>query len=100
MAVQNPGIYRGLGRLASSTQIRVTTAKPASEYGFAEGARMGKLLSSGFGADLTNDPRFDSNGHRVQTRQQLDHLMQDGFQKLTAAEVMAGLKGRQIAKPG
>jgi itaconate CoA-transferase len=47
--------------------------------------------------DLTNDPRYDSNAHRVQNRQQLDHLMQDVFQKLTAAEIMARLEAAQIA---
>jgi itaconate CoA-transferase len=47
--------------------------------------------------DLTNDPRYDSNAHRVQNRQQLDHLMQDVFQKLTAAEITARLEAAQIA---
>ena len=43
------------------------------------------------------DPRFDSNAKRVQNRQQLDRVMQDVFQKLTAAEIMARMEAAQIA---
>lgn len=43
------------------------------------------------------DPRFDSNSKRVQNRQQLDLVMQDVFQKLTAAEIIARLESAQIA---
>lgn len=43
------------------------------------------------------DPRFDSNAKRVQNRQQLDLVMQDVFQKLTAAEIIARLESAQIA---
>jgi len=46
---------------------------------------------------LFSDPRFDSNAHRVQNREQLDRAMQDVFQKLTAAEIVARLEKAQIA---
>jgi itaconate CoA-transferase len=48
-------------------------------------------------SELINDPRYDSNAHRVQNRQQLDRVMQDVFQKLTATEIMARLEAAQIA---
>src|ERR1022692_1357688 len=41
---------------------------------------------------LFRDPRFDSNARRVQNRQQLDQVMQDVFQKLTAVEIIARLE--------
>ncbi len=43
------------------------------------------------------DPRFDSNAKRVQNRPQLDQVMQEVFQKLTAAEIIARLEAAQIA---
>jgi itaconate CoA-transferase len=43
------------------------------------------------------DPRFDSNAKRVQNRPQLDQIMQDVFQQLTAAEIIARLEAAQIA---
>ena len=43
------------------------------------------------------DSRFDSNTRRVQNRQQLDQIMQNVFQKLTAAEIIARLEAAQIA---
>ena len=46
---------------------------------------------------LAQDPRFDSNARRVQNRQQLDQVMRDVFQKLTAAEIIARLEAAQIA---
>lgn len=46
---------------------------------------------------LSTDPRFDSNAKRVQNRPQLDQAMQDVFQKLTAAEIIARLEAAQIA---
>jgi itaconate CoA-transferase len=46
---------------------------------------------------LARDPRFDSNARRVQNRLQLDQVMQDVFQKLTAAEIIARLEAAQIA---
>jgi itaconate CoA-transferase len=46
---------------------------------------------------LSSDPRFDSNGGRVQNREQLDRAMQEVFQKLTAAEIIARLEAAQIA---
>jgi itaconate CoA-transferase len=46
---------------------------------------------------LFADPRFDSNAKRVQNRPQLDWVMQEVFQKLTAAEIIARLETAQIA---
>ena len=46
---------------------------------------------------LSLDHRFDSNAKRVQNRQQLDLVMQDVFQRLTAAEIIARLEAAQIA---
>jgi len=46
---------------------------------------------------LFTDPRFDSNAKRVQNRPQLDLVMQEVFQKLTAAEIIARLEAAQIA---
>jgi len=46
---------------------------------------------------LFADPRFDSNAKRVQNRPQLDLAMQEVFQKLTAAEIIARLETAQIA---
>ena len=46
---------------------------------------------------LFGDPRFASNAKRVQNRPQLDQAMQDVFQKLTAAEIIARLEQAQIA---
>jgi len=46
---------------------------------------------------LFADPRFDSNAKRVQNRPQLDQAMQNVFQKLTAAEIIARLETAQIA---
>ena len=46
---------------------------------------------------LFADPRFDSNAKRVQNRPQLDLVMQEVFQKLTAAEIIARLEAAQIA---
>jgi itaconate CoA-transferase len=43
------------------------------------------------------DSRFDSNAKRVQNREQLDRVMQEVFQKLTAAEIIARLEAAQIA---
>lgn len=43
------------------------------------------------------DSRFDSNAKRVQNRPQLDRIMQDEFQHLTAAEIIARLEAAQIA---
>lgn len=47
--------------------------------------------------ELVSDPRFDSGAHRVKNREQLDHVMQSVFQKLTAAEIVARLEKAQIA---
>ena len=47
--------------------------------------------------ELFSDPRFDSNAKRVQNRPQLDLVMQEVFQKLTAAEIIARLEAAQIA---
>jgi itaconate CoA-transferase len=47
--------------------------------------------------ELSFDPRFDSNAKRVQNRPQLDVVMQEVFQKLTAAEIIARLETAQIA---
>ncbi len=46
---------------------------------------------------LAEDPRFDSNANRVKNRPQLDQAMQEVFQKLTAAEIIARLESAQIA---
>jgi itaconate CoA-transferase len=46
---------------------------------------------------LFADSRFDSNAKRVQNRPQLDQVMQEVFQKLTAAEIIARLEAAQIA---
>ncbi len=46
---------------------------------------------------LAQDPRFDSNANRVKNRPQLDQAMQEVFQKLTAAEIIARLESAQIA---
>ena len=46
---------------------------------------------------LSVDSRFDSNSKRVQNRPQLDEAIQDVFQKLTAAEIIARLEAAQIA---
>jgi itaconate CoA-transferase len=46
---------------------------------------------------LTTDPRFDSNANRVRNRPQLDRAMEEVFQKLTAAEIIARLETAQIA---
>jgi itaconate CoA-transferase len=46
---------------------------------------------------LFADARFDSNAKRVQNRPQLDLVMQEVFQKLTAAEIIARLESAQIA---
>jgi len=47
--------------------------------------------------ELSLDPRFDSNARRVQNRPQLDLVMQNVFQKLSAAEIIARLEAAQIA---
>ncbi len=46
---------------------------------------------------LVEDSRFDSNANRVKNRPQLDQAMQEVFQKLTAAEIIARLESAQIA---
>jgi itaconate CoA-transferase len=46
---------------------------------------------------LFSDPRFESNAKRVRNRPQLDQAMQDVFQNLTAAEIVARLERAQIA---
>jgi itaconate CoA-transferase len=46
---------------------------------------------------LFADPRFDSNAKRVQNLAQLDLVMQEIFQKLTGAEIIARLETAQIA---
>ncbi len=46
---------------------------------------------------IASDPRYDSNAKRVRNRQQLDAAIQDVFQKLTAAEIIARLESAQIA---
>jgi itaconate CoA-transferase len=46
---------------------------------------------------LCADPRFDSNAKRVQNRAQLDQVMHNVFQKLTAAQIIARLEAAQIA---
>jgi itaconate CoA-transferase len=47
--------------------------------------------------ELSLDPRFDSNAKRVLNRPQLDLVMRQVFQKLTAAEIIARLETAQIA---
>jgi itaconate CoA-transferase len=47
--------------------------------------------------ELFADPRFDSNTRRVQNRAQLDLAMQEIFQNLTGAEIIARLETAQIA---
>jgi itaconate CoA-transferase len=47
--------------------------------------------------ELFADSRFDSNAKRVQNRPQLDQIMRNVFQKLTAAEIIARLEAAQIA---
>jgi itaconate CoA-transferase len=46
---------------------------------------------------LSLDSRFDSNAKRVQNRPQLDQIMQDVFEQLTAAEITSRLEAAQIA---
>jgi len=46
---------------------------------------------------LFADSRFDSNANRVQNRPQLDLVMREVFQKLTAAEIIARLETAQVA---
>jgi itaconate CoA-transferase len=46
---------------------------------------------------LANDPLFDSNANRVRNRPKLDRAMEEVFQKLTAAEIIARLEMAQIA---
>jgi itaconate CoA-transferase len=46
---------------------------------------------------LAADFRYDSNAKRVQNREQLDVDIQEVFQKLTAAEIIARLEAAQIA---
>jgi itaconate CoA-transferase len=46
---------------------------------------------------LFADSRFDSNAKRVANRAQLDLVMQEVFQKLTATEIIARLETAQIA---
>jgi itaconate CoA-transferase len=46
---------------------------------------------------LFTDSRFDSNARRVQNRPQLDLVMKEVFQKLTAAEIIVRLETAQIA---
>jgi itaconate CoA-transferase len=47
--------------------------------------------------ELFADPRFHSNAKRVRNRPQLNQVMQNVFQKLTAAEIIARLEAAQIA---
>ena len=47
--------------------------------------------------ELATDCRYDSNAKRVQNREQLDVHIQEVFQKLTAAEIIARLEAAQIA---
>lgn len=47
--------------------------------------------------DLATDFRYGSNAKRVQNREQLDADIQEVFQKLTAAEIIARLEAAQIA---
>jgi itaconate CoA-transferase len=46
---------------------------------------------------LFADPRFNSNARRVQNRPQLDLIMREVFQTLSAAEIIARLDTAQIA---
>jgi len=46
---------------------------------------------------LAVDARFSSNANRVKNRSLLDQSMQEVFQKLTAAEIIARLEAAQIA---
>ncbi|HTC65227.1 MAG TPA: CaiB/BaiF CoA-transferase family protein, partial [Candidatus Saccharimonadales bacterium] len=47
--------------------------------------------------ELASDSRFDSNSNRVRNRPQLDKAMEEVFQKMTAAEIIARLETAQIA---
>jgi itaconate CoA-transferase len=47
--------------------------------------------------ELATDFRYDSNAKRVQNREQLDADIQQVFQKLTAADIIARLEAAQIA---
>ena len=47
--------------------------------------------------ELATDFRYDSNAKRVQNREQLDVDIQEVFQNLTAAEIIARLEAAQIA---
>jgi itaconate CoA-transferase len=47
--------------------------------------------------ELATDFRYDSNAKRVQNREQLDIDIQEVFQTLTAAEIIARLEAAQIA---
>jgi itaconate CoA-transferase len=47
--------------------------------------------------ELAADFRYDSNAKRVQNREQLDIDIQEVFQKLTAAEIIARLEAARIA---
>lgn len=47
--------------------------------------------------ELATDFRYDSNTKRVQNREQLDVDIQEVFQKLSAAEIIARLEAAQIA---
>jgi len=47
--------------------------------------------------ELAGDFRYNSNAKRVQNREQLDVDIQEVFQKLTAAEIIARLEAAQIA---
>jgi itaconate CoA-transferase len=47
--------------------------------------------------ELATDFRYDSNAKRVQNREQLDTDIQQVFQKLTAAEIIARLEAGHIA---
>src|SRR6202790_3156378 len=46
---------------------------------------------------FATDPRFDSNANRVSNRPQLDQAVEEVFQELTAAEIIARLETAQIA---
>jgi itaconate CoA-transferase len=46
---------------------------------------------------LAVDQRFDCNANRVKNRSQLDQAMQEVFEQLTAAEIVARLEAAQIA---
>ena len=47
--------------------------------------------------ELATDFRYDSNAKRVQNREELDADIQQVFQKLTAADIIARLEAAQIA---